>query len=148
MSSWVILDRLQPRIIIILGRYRLHISTVSKHPLVIYKQGLFWITKEGYCFVPKYHPLDYFIYETLFMKNYERSVYFIHETSFSWMKFHMSNNLYIFQANLFVCSSMTASPAQTIGPITLLFDTIVGHDNNLLIFYSSRSKVKVKKDIF
>ncbi len=60
--------------------------------------------------------------------------------------------LYLFQTDLVVCYlvyyySVTASPAQTVGPTTLIFDTIVGHDKNLRILYSSRSKVKVKKDV-
>ena len=37
-----------------------------------------------------------------------------------------------------VCYSITASPTQTVGPITLIFDTIIGRDKNLLIFVFSK----------
>ena len=43
---------------------------------------------------------------------------------------------------MLVCYSVTASPAQTIGPVTLILCIIVGRHVRLLIFYSSRSKVK------
>ena len=39
-----------------------------------------------------------------------------------------------------VCYSVTS--AKTVGPMTLIFGTIVGHHVHLMIFYSSRSEVK------
>ncbi len=58
----------------------------------------------------------------------------------------MSLNLYLFQKNLLmcvcVCYSVTASPAKTVGPMALIFGTIVGQHVNLMIFHSSRSEVK------
>ncbi len=36
--------------------------------------------------------------------------------------------------SLLVCYSVTASPAQTVMPVTLIFGTIVGHHITLLLF--------------
>ena len=39
------------------------------------------------------------------------------------------SNLYLFQKNLLVCYSITASAAGTVGPMTLIFEAIVGHES-------------------
>ncbi len=58
------------------------------------------------------------------------------------MKYIKPHSLSIYISYVTVCPSVTATPAATVGPRTLIFGMDIGLDGRLLIFFKSRSKVK------